>query len=181
MNETSPAEMGPRPIWFVIFGIVLIIAGFAAIIFPLASTIAFKIMVGWVLLIVGVGYLVSAFRSDHKPGRTTNILLGLLFVIVGVWLAFSLFEGIIGLTILLAASFIVQGGVEISDAWSRRPHHGWGWLMFSGIISVLAGVLLFIGLPSTAVWALGLLVGINLLSSGLYFLALGGALKGMKS
>lgn len=177
MNESTESGAAPKPFWFMVLGIIAVLAGFAAIIFPLASTIAIKIIIGWSLLFVGVGYFVSAFSSDKKSGRMMNILLGILFVIVGGWMAFNLFEGIIGLTILLSMAFIFQGVVEISDAWKRRPGLGWGWLMVSGLISLLAGMMIYMNLPSSAVWALGLMVGINLISSGAYFLAMGGVIK----
>ncbi len=177
MNKSIENGAAPKPFWFMVLGIIAVLAGFAAIIFPLASTIAIKIIIGWSLLFVGVGYFVSAFSSDKKSGRMMNILLGILFVIVGGWMAFNLFEGIIGLTILLSMAFIFQGVVEISDAWKRRPGLGWGWLMVSGLISLLAGMMIYMNLPSSAVWALGLMVGINLISSGAYFLAMGGVIK----
>lgn len=177
MSDSKEIEKAPNGFWFMLFGFLTILAGVAAIIFPLASGIALKIIIGWALLFVGVGYFVSAFSSEGKTGRMMNILLGILFVFVGGFLAFNLFEGLIALTMLLALSFVFQGAVEVSDAWKRRPGLGWGWLMVSGLVSLLAGVMLFMGLPSTAVWALGLLVGINLISSGVYFLAMGGVIR----
>ena len=177
MSDSTADGAAPKPFWFMVLGIIAVLAGIASIVFPLASTIAIKIIIGWSLLIVGVGYFFSAISSDKKSGRVMNILLGFLFVIVGGWMAFNLFEGIIGLTILLAMAFIFQGVVEISDAWKRRPGLGWGWLMVSGLVSLLAGVMIYMSLPSSAVWALGLMVGINLISSGAYFLAMGGVIK----
>lgn len=177
MSDSSGIQAAPKPFWFMVLGIVAVIAGFAAIIFPLYSSIAIKIIIGWALLFVGVGYLLNAFSADKKSGRIMNVLLGVLFVIVGGWMAFNLFEGVIVLTILLSLVFIFQGAVEISEAWKRRPGLGWGWLMFSGVVSLLAGILIYLDLPSSAVWALGLMVGINLISSGMYFLAMGGVIR----
>lgn len=177
MSDSSGIQAAPKPFWFMVLGIVAVIAGFAAIIFPLYSSIAIKIIIGWALLFVGVGYLLNAFSADKKSGRIMNILLGLLFVIVGVWMVSNWFEGVVLLTIMLAMAFVFQGIVEISEAFKRRPGLGWGWLMFSGIVSLLAGILIYLDLPSSAVWALGLMVGINLISSGMYFLAMGGVIR----
>ncbi|MGR3661173.1 MAG: HdeD family acid-resistance protein [Paracoccaceae bacterium] len=177
MSDSTSETTAPKPFWFMVVGFVLIIAGFACIVFPLASTLAIKIVIGWALLFVGVSYLVSAFSSEKKSGRVMNIILGILFIIVGGWMAFNLFEGVIGLTIMLALAFIFQGFVEVSESWKRRPGVGWGWLMVSGIISILAGMMIYMSLPSSAVWALGLMVGINLISSGAYFLAMGGVIR----
>jgi uncharacterized membrane protein HdeD (DUF308 family) len=177
MSDSTESGAVPKPFWFMVLGVIAVIAGFAAIVFPLASTIAIKIVIGWALLFVGIGYFVSAFSSEKKSGRMMNIVLGILFVFVGGWMAFNLFEGVIALTILLALAFIFQGFVEVSEAWKRRPGLGWGWLMVSGLVSLLAGFMIYMNLPSSAIWALGLMVGINLISSGAYFLAMGGVIK----
>jgi uncharacterized membrane protein HdeD (DUF308 family) len=78
---------------------------------------------------------------------------------------------------VLAALFIIEGALEIGMGFRIRPKQGWGWLLFSGIIAVAAGVLVFAGLPSTATWAIGLLVGVNLLASGLSFMLLAAAAR----
>jgi uncharacterized membrane protein HdeD (DUF308 family) len=99
-----------------------------------------------------------------------------LYVVAGAYLAFFPLTGIITLTILLAALFIVEGGLEISMALRVRPHEGWGWLLLSGLVAVAVGLLIAFGLPSSAAWAIGLLAGINLISTGwgFLFLALAG-------
>jgi len=159
--------------WFIILGIVLILLGVGAIIFPLLTTIAVKIMIGWLFLIGGIVQIVHAFSTQKWSSFFLNLLVGALYVFAGGWLAFFPFTGIITLTIFLAAMFIVQGILEIGMGFRMRPQSGWGWMLFSGIIALLLGILIFAGLPGTAVWAIGLMVGINLLSSGLAYLFLG--------
>src|SRR5690349_21567814 len=109
-------------------------------------------------------------------GFLWELLLGLLYAVAGAYLAFFPLTGIITLTILLAAMFLVEGVLEIVMAFRVRPHEGWGWLVLSGLIAVAAGALITLGLPSSAGWALGLLAGINLISIGwgFLFLALAG-------
>lgn len=158
-------------------GIALIVFGLLAIIFPLATTIAAKVFIGWLFIIAGGFQMWQSFSIRAWGGFLLNLLIGLMYLVVGCWLAFDPFSGIIGLTVLLAMTFIVQGVMEAAMANNLRPDDGWGWMMFSGLIGILAGILIISGLPSTAVWAVGLMVGINMISSGFAFFTLGSAAK----
>ena len=98
--------------------------------------------------------------------------MGVLFLIGGGWLAFFPLTGIITLTIFLAAMFVVQGIIEIAMALRMRPHEGWIWMLLAGIVALAAGLLILAQLPSSATWAIGLLVGINLIMTGWAYLLL---------
>ena len=165
--------------WFLALGILLILAGVAAIAFPLLSTIATKIMLGWIFLIAGVVMAVHAFSIQQWRGFLMELLLAVLYIVVGGWLAFFPFTGIITLTILLAALFLAEGVLEVIMAMRVRPHEGWGWLLISGLIAIVVGVMIAAELPGSAVWAIGLLAGINLLSTGVSFVVL--ALAGRRA
>jgi uncharacterized membrane protein HdeD (DUF308 family) len=162
--------------WFLTLGIVLIVVGFAAIVFPLVSTIAAKIMLGWLFLIGGVFMVLHAFSSQGWQGFIWSLLIGVLYLIAGGYLAFFPLTGLLTLAILLAALFLAEGIAEIIMAFKVRPHEGWGFMLLSGIAALAVGVMIALDLPSSATWALGLLVGINLLFSGwsYIFLALAG-------
>ncbi|MEP2028163.1 MAG: HdeD family acid-resistance protein [Paracoccaceae bacterium] len=160
-------------------GIALIIMGFLAIVFPLATTIAAKIFIGWLLIISGAFQMWQSFSVREWGGFLWNLLIGLLYLVVGCWLAFDPFAGIIGLTVLLAITFIAQGAMEAAMASKLRPNDGWGWMMFSGLIGIAVGVLIIAELPSTAAWAVGLMVGINMITSGFAFLTLGSAAQAL--
>ncbi len=162
--------------WFLALGILLVVVGMAAIAFPFLSTIAAKIALGWILLIAGIGGVVHSFYVKRWAGFLWNLLIGLLYVAVGFWFAFFPLTGILTLTIVLAALFIADGIMEIAMGFRMRPHEGWGWMIFSGLIAIAAGLLIALNLPSSAVWALGLLAGVKLLVSGwsFIFLALSG-------
>ncbi len=162
--------------WFLALGIVLIVAGLAAIAFPLFSTIATKIVLGWLFLVGGVMMILHAFSTPAWQGFLWSLLIGILYVVAGGYLAFFPLTGLLTLAILLAMLFLAEGTFEIIMALRVRPHEGWGFLLLSGIAAVLVGVLIAMDLPGSAVWALGLLVGINLLFSGwsYIFLAMAG-------
>src|SRR5262249_7392239 len=158
--------------WFLALGILLIIAGVAAIAFPLLSTIATKVALGWIFLIAGALIVVHAFSIRQWQGFLLSLLIGALYLAAGAWLAFTPFAGVVALTILLAALFLAEGVLEVIMGLRIRPHEGWGWLLLSGLVAIAVGVLISAELPSSAAWAIGLLTGINLLSSGVSFVAL---------
>jgi uncharacterized membrane protein HdeD (DUF308 family) len=158
--------------WFMFSGIALIVLGVLAIFFPFVTTIAAKLMLGWVILIGGIVQAVQAFSNQKWSGLFYELAVGLLFVLTGGWLAFFPLTGIVTLTVLLAVACILAGAVETAFAFKIKPGDNWGWFLFSGIISIVAGFLLIAGLPSTGTWAIGLLVGFSMMSRGWAFLSL---------
>ena len=165
--------------WFLALGIVLLLAGAAAIAFPLLSTIAAKIGLGWIFLVGGAVLTIHAFSIKQWSGFLWSVLIGVLYLVAGGWLAFFPFTGIITLTLLVAALFLAEGVLEAMMAIRVRPHEGWGWLLLSGLVAIAVGVLIASELPSSATWAIGLLAGINLLSTGVSFVVL--ALAGRRA
>jgi uncharacterized membrane protein HdeD (DUF308 family) len=163
--------------WFVFLGIALIVIGMVAIAFPFVATIAAKTVIGWLFLIGGVIQVVHAFSTQKWSAFLFELIVGVLYVLAGGWMAFFPFAGIITLTIFLAVFFVIEGVIEIAMGFRVRPAAGWVWLLVSGIIAIAAGLLILAGLPSTAVWAIGLLVGINLIFSGISYLTLATAAK----
>jgi uncharacterized membrane protein HdeD (DUF308 family) len=165
--------------WFLGLGIVFLVAGFASIAFPLLSTIAAKIALGWIFMVSGLFAILHSFSLREWGGFLLNLILGALYIFVGAYLAFFPFTGIITLTLLLAALFLAEGILQVVMALRVRPHEGWGWLFLSGCVAIGAGALIALGLPGSATWAIGLLVGINLLSTGFGFVLL--ALAGRRA
>jgi len=153
-------------------GILLIVLGTLGIVFPFLTTIAAKIFLGWLFLIGGMVQIVHAFSTRGWSEFFLDLLMGVLFLIGGGWLAFFPLTGIITLTIFLAAMFVVQGIIEIAMALRMRPHEGWIWMLLAGIVALAAGLLILAQLPSSATWAIGLLVGINLIMTGWAYLLL---------
>lgn len=167
-----PAVIAEHRTWFIILGVVLVILGVLAIVFPFATTIAAKVFLGWLLLVGGIVQVIHAFSTQKWSEFAFDLLVGVLYLLAGAWLAFFPLTGIITLTILLAALFIVNGVIEIGMGFRMRDRSGWFWMVLSGVIGVVLGVLLFTNLPGTAAWAIGLVVGINLVTSGLAYILL---------
>ena len=110
--------------WFLALGILLVLAGMAAIAFPFLSTIAAKIAIGWIFLVAGVVEVIHAFYVKRWAGFFWNLLIGLLYIVAGAWLAFFPLTGVLTLTIVIAALFIAEGIMEFIMGLRMRPHDG---------------------------------------------------------
>ncbi len=186
MNQPSPqtdAEQIGRAVagaihahWllFLIEGIIAVILGILAIVLPPIATIAFTIIIGWLFLISGVVGLVTTFWARHAPGFWWSLISALIAVAAGVVLLAWPISGTLSLTLVLIAFFVVDGIATIMYAVDhRRQLSGrWGWMLVSGVVDLILAAVIFAGLPGTAFWALGLLVGINLLFGGVALIAI---------
>ena len=153
---------------FLIEGIVLLILGVIAVIIPPIATLAVTIFLGWLILISGVIGLVTTFWMRHAPGFWWSLLSAILGIVVGVMLLASPVIGALSLTFVLISFFLIEGAVTIMFALDhKRELSGqWGWMLMSGIIDLVLAAMILAGLPSTAAWAIGLLVGINMIFGG---------------
>jgi len=161
---------------FLIEGIVLVVLGILALLAPVIASVAATVLFGWLLLLSGVIGLVTTFRVRNAPGFWWSLLSAVIGIVAGVLLLGWPLLGTLSLTAVLIAFLLAEGVVSILYALEHRNALSgrWGWMLASGIIDVGLGVLLAIGLPGTAMWALGLLLGINLIFGGwaLIFMAL---------
>jgi len=158
-------------------GIAMVILGAAAIIFPIFSTLVAALLVGWVFLISGIFLLVGSF-SLHGTGPFFGaLLLSLLSIAAGVFLLFNPLAGAIALTLMVGIIFILQGAFEIFFAFETRPHAGWVGMLISGIASVVMAVLIAAGWPAVSVIVLGILLGVNLLTTGFGYIFVSRSLR----
>jgi len=154
---------------YLVEGIVLVVLGAFAIILPPLGTLAVTILFGWLFLVSGVVGLFTSFWMRHAPGFWWSLISAVLGVVVGLWLLAMPVSGAISLTLLLIAFFLVEGVASIMFALDhKRELSGqWGWMLVSGVVDLVLGVLILAGLPSTAAWAIGVLVGINMVFGGI--------------
>jgi uncharacterized membrane protein HdeD (DUF308 family) len=149
-------------------GIVMMVLGFLAVVEPNVATLAVSIFVGWLFFVGGIFRALSVWRSREMPGFAWSLLTALLAIVLGLVLIFRPLAGVLTLTMVLIAFFIVEGITAIVIAVQHRAHlRSWGWVLFSGIVDLLLAYLIWAGWPSSADWAIGLLVGINMLFFGL--------------
>jgi uncharacterized membrane protein HdeD (DUF308 family) len=176
MNQQEVARFGrafagaihEHWILFLTEGIILVILGLAAIVLPPIATIAFTIIIGWIFLISGVIGLITTFWARHAPGFWWSLISALIGIAAGVVLLRWPISGTLSLTLVLIAFFIVEGIASIMYAIEHRNQltGRWGWMLASGIVDLILAAIIFAGLPGTALWALGLLVGINMVFGG---------------
>lgn len=153
---------------FLVEGIALIALGFLAIGVPLAAGLAVEIILGWILLIGGFVGLAAAIAARRLPAFGWTLLSAGLSILAGAALLWSPAQGVLSLTIVLIAFFALDGVTMIMMALGQRAHmpQGWGWLLANGVIDLFLAGVIFWGLPASAAWALGTLVGIDLLFAG---------------
>jgi uncharacterized membrane protein HdeD (DUF308 family) len=164
---------------FLIEGILLVLLGIGAIIVPPIAGLAVTLILGWLFLIGGIAGLVLTFMAREMPGFWWSLLSAVLSIAAGVVLIGWPLQGLFTLTIVLTAFFILEGVASIMFALEhKRELSGrWGWVLAAGVFDLLVAVMIFAGLPGSALWAIGLLVGINLVFGGSSLIGLALAVK----
>ena len=153
---------------FLAQGILMMVLGLLAVAEPVIASLAVGIFVGWLFFVGGIFRAASVWHSRRAPGFAWSMLTAVLSVVLGLILILRPLAGVLTLTMVLVAFFIVEGVASIIGAIQHRDHlRSWGWVLFSGIIDLLLAFLIWDGWPSSADWAIGLLVGINMLFLGL--------------
>jgi uncharacterized membrane protein HdeD (DUF308 family) len=159
---------------FLIEGVILVILGLAAVMLPLIATIAVAVVIGWIFLLSGVVGLLSTFRMRSAPGFWWSLLSGILGVVAGIVLLRWPLSGAFSLTLVLTLFLVLEGIVSIMYALEhRRELSGrWGMMLVSGVVDLILAAIIYAGLPGTAAWAIGLLVGINMVFGGSALIAM---------
>jgi uncharacterized membrane protein HdeD (DUF308 family) len=153
------------------FGAVMALLGLAAIIFPIFATLAATVLVGWVFLVSGLLIIFGAF-SIHGTGPFFGALLcALLSLAAGVFLLFHPLAGAVMLTLIVGVTFMLQGAFELVFALEIRPLGGWIGMLISGLASIVIALIIIAGWPAISVIALGILLGVNFLTTGFGYMA----------
>ena len=167
----NPAQSAPRDITriFLIEGIVLFVLGLAAILLPQFASLAITVVLGWLFLIGGVIGLWTTIMMRGMPGYWWSLVSGIVTVLAGLLLIGWPVSGVLSLTYILTAFLIADGllmilfGIEHRRQMSQR----WGWFVVNGVIDLVLAAIIIMGLPGTALWVLGLIIGIDLLFGGI--------------
>jgi uncharacterized membrane protein HdeD (DUF308 family) len=182
-TSQNPAEQAGRAVarsihehWglFLAEGIILVLLGLIAIIVPPIATLAFTIIIGWIFLVSGILGLITTFWARSAPGFWWSLISAIIAIAAGIVLLLWPISGTISLTLVLIAFFIVEGIASIMYAIEHRNQLSgqWVWMLVSGIIDLILAGIILVGLPGTAFWALGLLVGINMVFGGAALIAM---------
>lgn len=166
MRDAMRDAIKRHSLWYMIQGVLMMVAGLVALLFPLVSSVAVILLLGWLLIISGILQGISLIGASNVPHFWLQLISVVLSIVIGLMFLNDPGGGLVALTLLLVVFFIVGGMARIVFALTIRPLSDWGWVLASGIIGVLLGIYLFASLPITAAWILGLLFGIQLLSEG---------------
>ncbi|MGJ4939481.1 HdeD family acid-resistance protein [Bradyrhizobium sp. HKCCYLS1011] len=159
---------------FLIEGILLVILGLAAMILPPLASLAVTIFLGWMFLISGVAGLALTFWARAMPGFWWSLISAVLAIVAGIILLAAPVQGTLTLTIVIGAYFLAEGVASIMYALEHRREMSerWGWMLAAGVVDIVIAGIIITGLPGSALWAIGLLVGINLLFGGISLIAM---------
>ena len=159
---------------FLIEGVILVILGVLAIVIPPIATLAVTILIGWLFIVSGIVGLVTTFMARHAPGFWWSLLSAVVAIAAGVLLLVWPLSGVLTLTLLLIVFFTIDGVLTIMYALEHKKELSgrWGWMLASGVVDLVLAAIILAGLPCTAAWAIGLLVGINLLFGGVSMIAM---------
>lgn len=147
-------------------GVMMLILGTLAVIFPAATSVSVSLFLGILLLIGGAGRVIGIFGASGWADFLLRIMSTAVFLAAGVLLLTRPIEGTLTVTLLLGLFFIIQGAVNIVTSLMSRGRGGWGWVLFNGLLAFVLGAMIAAELPSSAAWAIGLLVGVYLIFDG---------------
>ena len=159
---------------FMIEGIVLLVLGSAAIVVPAVATVAVEILIGWLVLVSGIIGLAMTLRARGAPGFGWSLVSAIVGIVAGIVLLAWPLSGALSLTVILSVFLAMEGIASIMYALEHRREHSprWSFMLVSGIVDLILAGMIFAGLPATAAWAIGLLVGINLIFGGVALIAM---------
>lgn len=173
----DPATIRAHPKAFIALGVVSVVLGFAALLFPFAATLAAELVLGGVLVAAGIAQVAHGVQLRAWKGWGVLVAGGALSILVGGLLLLFPMTGVMSLTLVLAAFFLVGGVMRAILAARMRPHEGWGWLLTSGLLSAALGLIVLTQWPEAAQWLLGLLLGVDLIFSGTFLVQTGNRLR----
>lgn len=167
---------------FLFEGILLVILGLAAMIVPPLASLAVTIFLGWMFLVCGVVGLIVTFWARQMPGFWWSLISAALALLAGMVLLFRPVQGTLTLTIVVGAYFLAEGVATIMYALEHRRElsQRWGWMLTAGLMDIIVAGIIIAGLPGSALWAIGLLVGINLMFGGATLIAMALAARNPK-
>jgi uncharacterized membrane protein HdeD (DUF308 family) len=165
-------------LWFVLLGVALIVLGFVALGWQGIASLATTVAIGVLMLLGGVSEIIGAFWCRGWSGFFCHLLSGVLSLVIGILFLRAPVGALLALTLLLSCLLLVEGIFTIVAALSYR-FAAWGWSLVSGIIDVILGLMIWQEWPASALWVIGLFVGISLLFRGANWIGLGLALRSL--
>jgi len=152
--------------WGIVWGVLLVVLGMLAIAEPLIAAIALATFLAWLLIFVGIVHIAVAFHAHTGTSIAWKLLVGLAYIFIGGYLLFRPLIGVATLTLMLAFLFLVEGVLDFMLWWKMRSTQGAFWILVDSIVTLVLGGMIYVHWPSSSVWAIGTLVGISMIMSG---------------
>ena len=166
LREATREVVRKYSTWYLIQGVLMVLAGIVALVYPFVSTVALVVVLGWLLILSGIVQGISLIGTQNVPNFWLQLVSVVLSIIVGVLFLRRPGEAVVTLTLLLIVFFMVEGFAKLIFSLTIRPLPNWGWVLASGIIGILLSFYLLANLTTIAVWLLGVLLGIQLIFEG---------------
>jgi len=150
----------------ILWGVLLIVFGTVAIGSPFLAAVAVNVVVAWLIVLAGAVHLMIAFHAHGAGSMIWKLLVGIAYLFFGAYLIMHPVLGVVSLTLILASLFLIEGILDIVLFFKMRPIQGSTWVLVDGIITLLLGLMIYAQWPSSSAWAIGTLVGISMIFSG---------------
>ncbi len=165
--ETPIAILRQASGWSIVWGILLAIFGALAIGSPFIAAVAVNAFIAWLLMFAGVVHVVLAFHAHRAGSMIWKLVVGLAYVFAGVYMLWHPVLGVATLTLLLAALFLLEGVLDLVLFFHLRSLRGASWMLFDGIVTLILALMIYSQWPSSSIWAIGTLVGVSMMISGI--------------
>jgi uncharacterized membrane protein HdeD (DUF308 family) len=151
----------------IVWGVLLIVFGMLAVGSPFLAAVAVNVVIAWLIVLAGAVHLTLAFGAHGAGHVIWKLLVGVAYLGFGGYLILHPVLGVASLTLVLASLFLIEGILDIVLFFKMRPMHGSSWVLIDGVITLLLGLLIYAQWPTSSAWAIGTLVGISMIISGL--------------
>ena len=148
----------------IVWGVLLIVFGMVAIASPFLAAVAVNVVIAWLIVLAGVVHVMLAFRAHGAGSMIWKLLVGLAYVFFGAYLIMHPLLGVASLTLVLASLFLIEGVLDIILFFKMRPAGGRSWVLVDGIVTLLLGLMIYMQWPSSSAWAIGVLVGVSIVT-----------------
>ena len=166
LREAMRETVRRYSLWYLIQGVLLVVAGVLALVYPFIASVAVVFLLGWILIASGVLQGIGLVGASNVPHYWLQLISAVLAILIGVLLLRSPDSGLLIMTVLLIVYFMVEGIAKVIFALTIRPFPNWGWVLGSGLVGILLALVLWANMPLTADWVLGLMLGILLVCEG---------------
>ncbi len=167
MESNTPVDVVRQAsTWSIVWGVLLIIFGMLAIGSPMVAAVAVNVVIAWLIILAGVVHLILAFHAHGAGSLIWKLLVGIAYLFFGAYLIMHPVLGVASLTLILASLFLIEGILNIILFFKMRSLGGSSWVLVDGVVTLLLGLMIYLQWPSSSAWAIGILVGVSMIISG---------------